>query len=418
MSSSELSEDQRRSTVQSQDRRESIVSVGQVVLPHGDPVFRSGWLRVRFKRHQRSVPRFCTLTGACFKHSASPSGNVLADGFDVYGAKISSDDFSANALIIKPQAAPRITLIADNRDELNNWFADLTRACNRSIVKDYQCVQELRPAGIGNALLAVDRSSQTQVTVKLTSKRVLHPKYICMARAEAVTLLSLVNHSNILAIRDVYESARNIYLVTEYVPGHTLAEFMEVRGSVCEADISVILRDLLSALEHMHLAGAVHRMCTPDNVVLMYGEKKHRPVIGAKLCNLEFTANVFDLNSAPSLVAMFDDDGPLTTMHASYVAPEVARGDRSSAAAQDIWSIGMLMHYMLVGSTPYQDLESHSSSELLRVIGRGHRPRVVGPMWKGVTTGARQLCSRLLDPNPKTRCTAALALEDPWMTMQ
>ncbi len=417
MSSSELSEDRRRSTIQSQDRRESVASVGQVVLPHGDPVFRSGWLRLRFKRHQRSVPRFCTLTGACFKHSASPSGNVLADGFDVYGAKISSDDFSANALIIKPQDAPRITLIADNRDELDNWFNDLTRACYRSIVKDYQFVRELRRAGIGNALMAVDRSSQTEVTVKLTSKRVLHPKYVCMARAEAVTLLSLVNHSNILAIRDVYESARNIYLVTEYVPGHTLGEFMEVRGSVCEADIAVILRDLLSALEHMHLAGAVHRMCTPDNVVLMYGEKKHRPVTGAKLCNLEFTANVFDLNNAPSLAAMFDD-GPLNEMHASYVAPEVARGERGSAA-QDIWSLGVLMHYMLVGSTPYEDIEMEtaSSSELLQVIGRGERPRVVGPTWKGVTTGARQLCSRLLDPNPETRCTAAQALEDPWITM-
>lgn len=390
------------------------LSTEPVVLRHGSPVFLSGWLRLRFQGKKRADLRFCTLTGPCFKHSATPSMDILSDGFSVFEATITADDFSSSRITIKPKAAPRVTIIAESRDELAKWLRELTRASRRSITNDYTFKQALRPAGLGKTNLAEDRASRTHVDVKLVSKRALRPEYVNLARAEAVTLLSLERHTNIVAIRDVYESARNIYLVTEHVSGPALGELVARTGSVCEADAAIVMRDLLCALEHMHFSGAVHRMVAPDNVIVLHRSgKRHKPVTSAKLSNFELTASVEDMSTTPAVTELIMH-GTLRHSHTAYVAPEVARGQLGHSA-QDMWSLGVLMHYMLSGTTPLDARNLDSTEEQLRFVAYCQSPHFSGPLWGGITTGAKDLCKKLLSPDPEVRLTASQAREHPWL---
>lgn len=417
LSSSSVSDTDRRESEALSLPRESRLSTEPVVLRHGAPVFMSGWLRIRFGRRKRADLRFCTLTGPCFRHSASPSKDILSDGFSVFEAAVAADDFASNRLHVRPKNSPRVTLIAESREDLAKWLRELVRASWRSVRNDYTFTRELRVAGLGTASLAADRANAQAAIVKTTSKRQLTPRFVSLARAEAVTLLSLDNHANILGIRDVYESARNIYLVSEHASGPSLAELVARRGSVCEADVAFLMRGLLRALEHMHVAGAVHRMVSPHNVLVVEEEgKRHMSIVGVKLCNFELTANVFDLATAPQMLPMFKGDGPLNASHIPFVAPEIARGERGGLA-QDVWSLGVLMHLLLTGTTPQPPVHATQTQEALARIADSTGPPFSGVLWDGVTSGARKLCARLLEPDPDRRITATQAREDAWITL-
>jgi len=91
-----------------------------------------------------------------------------------------------------------------------------------------------------------------------------------------------------------------------------------------------------------------------------------------------------------------------------YVAPEVLAHAYTEKA--DIWSMGVIVYMMLVGSPPFHG----SDSEVLKKIKSG-TPNFQSSRFKRLSSPARDFVESLLARDPKVRLSAAGALEHTWI---
>jgi len=75
-------------------------------------------------------------------------------------------------------------------------------------------------------------------------------------------------------------------------------------------------------------------------------------------------------------------------------------------ATADIWSCGVILFVLLAGYLPFED------ENIIALYKKISEAQFTCPSW--FSPGAKNLITRILDPNPTTRITIAQILEDPW----
>ncbi|MBO0797448.1 MAG: serine/threonine protein kinase, partial [Blastocatellia bacterium] len=132
-------------------------------------------------------------------------------------------------------------------------------------ISHYRILNRLGASLIGDVYLAED--SHLGRIVSLT----LLPEWYDVDRMQRVThecrAISALNHPNIRTIYDVGRHRSQYFIVTEYVDGPTLRDYLGyTRLRVAEALEAAI--QILSGLAAAHSAGILHRDLRPDNIVV------------------------------------------------------------------------------------------------------------------------------------------------------
>ena len=81
-------------------------------------------------------------------------------------------------------------------------------------------------------------------------------------------MLRELDHPNIIEFDGVYETENLVYLITEYLDGGTLEDFLKVKMNLTGNLIQNILHDLLSALCYLNKKNLMHRDIKPENIIL------------------------------------------------------------------------------------------------------------------------------------------------------
>jgi serine/threonine protein kinase len=76
-------------------------------------------------------------------------------------------------------------------------------------------------------------------------------------------MLKTLKHPNIIRFWGIYETDNLIYLVTEYLSGGTLEDFMRNKSTLVGDFITKILADTLKALEYLQENNIMHRDLKP-----------------------------------------------------------------------------------------------------------------------------------------------------------
>uniref|UniRef100_A0A0E0LVB3 non-specific serine/threonine protein kinase n=2 Tax=Oryza punctata TaxID=4537 RepID=A0A0E0LVB3_ORYPU len=150
-------------------------------------------------------------------------------------------------------------------------------------------------------------------------------------------------------------------------------------------------RQLISAVDFCHSRGVFHRDLKPENLLL--DEAGNLKVVDFGLSALADHARA---------------DGLLHTLCGTpgYAAPEVLRDKGYDGAKADLWSCGVILYVLLAGSLPFPD------DNIVTLYRKAQRGDYRCPTW--LSTDARRLIPRLLDPNPSTRISVAQLVETPW----
>ncbi|KAL9312702.1 hypothetical protein ACSQ67_018154 [Phaseolus vulgaris] len=93
----------------------------------------------------------------------------------------------------------------------------------------------------------------------------------------------------------------------------------------------------------------------------------------------------------------------------AYVAPEVLLGRYSEKV--DIWSAGVLLHALLVGSLPFQGDSLEAVFEAIKTVKLDFQTG----MWESISKPARDLIGRMLTRDISARISADEVLRHPWI---
>ena len=200
-------------------------------------------------------------------------------------------------------------------------------------------------------------------------------------------ILSALNHRSIADVLDFGITDDYLYLALEYFPCGSLRD--RLKNPVSEADAVNYARQIGEALQVLHDAHVVHRDLKPSNLMLT---DDNRLIL-------------IDFGSASMRHAASDlSRSDLCTGTPYYVCPEQI-DNRDPDGRGDLYSLGIVLYEMLVGSLPYV------GNNLIEIF-TGHRATPVPRLPQRVLR-YQPIIDRLLAKEPADRYpSAALFLED------
>lgn len=200
----------------------------------------------------------------------------------------------------------------------------------------YQVLSELGNGGMAIVYKARDLILDRFVAVKvLRSEFSRNEEFIKRFHREAESVASL-SHPNIVSIYDIGEEDDCYYIVMEYVKGTTLKSLINHYAPLPFEESIYILKQIMSAIEHAHQNGIVHRDIKPHNILI--DEEDHVKVTDFGIAVAMTSATITFTNSIMG--------------SAHYLSPEQARGGKATFKS-DIYSLGIVMFEMLTGDIPF-----------------------------------------------------------------
>ncbi len=169
-------------------------------------------------------------------------------------------------------------------------------------------------------------------------------------------------HANAVTVYDLRTAGDGtIYMVMEYVEGHTLDAELKNHGRFTAAEAFEILEPIMSVLNTAHAMGVVHRDLKPENIM-----------IGKATTGGESSIKLLDLGIAKMReIAGVESSGTTELTMAGqvlgtpyYMSPEqwgeISRdGNPEIDGRTDIYSLGLVAYEMISGRRPYSALTLH-----------------------------------------------------------
>ena len=251
-------------------------------------------------------------------------------------------------------------------------------------------VIEKRLGGGGQAEVfqAFDRvGTAGHVALKVPTRPLPAERIDEWVQTEAGALVK-VQHENIVPVLEAGQVGSYPYVATALVEGLPLHEHVRANPPPLRRAARWVLQ-LAEALQAAHTLGIVHRDLKPLNVIVT---PEGRPVL------IDF--GVASLVTAYQHEQRRDGSGTFP-----FMAPEQARGAPEADHRVDVFGLGAILKYLLVGRGPY---ERHSSADSAYRAAR--EGRVVPITNVGGSALRRRLCriaNRALDPDPAGRYQTA-----------
>ena len=213
-----------------------------------------------------------------------------------------------------------------------------------------------------------------------------------------VDILSKTDHPNVVKLYEYFDEEYFFHIVTEFCSGGELFDRIAKKGKLTELEVMRHMKDMMSAVNHVHKLGICHRDLKPQNFVF----ENDRADAELKLIDFGI-AHKFHYKRGTNM--------NMTTFAGTiyYMAPEVIQG--AYDAKCDIWSLGVIMDLMLTGSHPFN---GNSSPEICNnILLQDYYPN--SPSYCHISELGRDLLKKLLRKDPNQRLSAEQALSHPWM---
>ncbi|PFH51477.1 hypothetical protein AMATHDRAFT_175049 [Amanita thiersii Skay4041] len=174
---------------------------------------------------------------------------------------------------------------------------------------------------------------------------------------------------------------------------HDLFECIEQTDHKCltEDQARHVFSQVVEAVHYLDMQGIFHRDIKDENI----------------LVDTNFKIKLIDFGSA-----IVTDPGRPRPFYqqffgtAAYAASEILRQEKYQAPPAEIWTLGVLLSYLLTGTSPFATVKDAADGTLT----------LMNSSECGVTTTAIELLQRCLDPNPRTRATIEEVKAHPWLS--
>lgn len=246
--------------------------------------------------------------------------------------------------------------------------------------------------GMANVYKGRDVRTGNQIAVKVLKEEFLDNEELVRRFKNESKAISILNHPNIVKVYDVSVTDQLQYIVMEYIDGITLKEYLKQRnGALTWKEVVHFATQVLSALDHAHSKGIVHRDVKPQNIMLQ---------ADGSIKMMDFGIARFSRAQSQTV-----SDKAIGSVH--YISPEQAKGDHTDART-DIYSVGVMMYEMLSGKLPFDGTGAVS----IAIMQISEKPKPLAEVAPNIPVGLRQIAEKAMEKDPADRYQSAQEMLD------
>lgn len=262
-------------------------------------------------------------------------------------------------------------------------------------INEFNVIKKMGQGAYGRVVLAENKEDPLyKVVIKLIIKeRILVDTWVRDRKlgtipSEIQIMATLNNnpHPNIMRLIDFFEDDDYYYIELPPhgfpIPAIDLFDMIELKKNMTEFECKSIIRQCISAINHLHNNGVVHRDIKDENLII----------------DANGVIKLIDFGSAAYI-----KQGPFDVFVGTldYAAPEVLNGKPYEGKPQDVWSLGILFYTLVYKENPFYNVDEIMEGEL-RIPFVTSEPCI-------------SLIKRILQRDIRKRPTMKEIVQDPWL---
>jgi serine/threonine protein kinase len=203
----------------------------------------------------------------------------------------------------------------------------------------YKVIREVHASSRSHVYLAVECETDIQVIIKTPSIDLQSdPAYLDRFLMEE-WIARRINSAHVLKPCAQTRKRNYLYIVTEYIDGQTLTQWMIDNPKPGLETVRGIIEQIAKGLRAFHRMEMLHQDLRPDNIMI----------------DSTSTVKIIDFGSTKvagimEIATSIEQNNLLGT--AQYTAPEYFLGE-SGTSRSDLFSLGIITYQMLTGTLPY-----------------------------------------------------------------
>ncbi len=210
----------------------------------------------------------------------------------------------------------------------------------------YTILRDIYISSRSHVFLAEDTKSKEKVVLKTPSAEMRNNQTYLESFLMEDWIAKRVNNAHVLKAIEPSRKRNYLYIVTEYIEGQTLAQWMVDNPSPNIETVRNIIEQIAKGLQAFHRQEMVHQDLRPNNIMI----------------DADGTVKIIDFGATKvagisEVVAL--NEGIVGT--AQYTAPEYFLGELGTAQS-DVFSLGVITYKMLSGQLPYGNAISRTTS--------------------------------------------------------
>lgn len=209
----------------------------------------------------------------------------------------------------------------------------------RMVFDGYQIIREIKGSSRSHIYLATDQDSGERVVVKIPAVD-MHNNPAALERFMLEEWIARrLNSAHVLKPCRQTRQRNYLYVVTEYIEGQTLAQWMVDNPKPDLPTVRRIVEQIARGVQAFHRLEMLHQDLKPDNIMI----------------DTNGTVKIIDFG-ATRVAGIEEIDSPIAQINMlgaeQYAAPEYYLGEHGSPCS-DIFSLGVIVYQMLCGKLPY-----------------------------------------------------------------
>jgi serine/threonine protein kinase len=214
------------------------------------------------------------------------------------------------------------------------------------VISHYKILEKLGEGGMGIVYKAEDTKLDRTVALKFLPARLAYSEQDKARFMQEARAAAALNHPNVCPIHDIAEHDNQLFIVMDFVEGHSLRERKQEFSIKQAVEIGIQIADGLTAA---HEKGIVHRDIKPENIML----------------RKDGIVQIMDFGLAKLRGASRITKEGSTVGTAGYMSPEQVQGLETDHRT-DLFSLGVILYELLAGQSPFKGV--HETAIMYEVV--------------------------------------------------